>query len=77
MRREFTYLSTDGVHQIHAVEWLPEGELRAVVQIVHGVAEYALRYDPLAQYLTEHGFLVCGEDHLGHGLTANVWILWP
>lgn len=71
MRREFTYPSTDGVHQIHAVEWLPEGEPRAVVQIVHGVAEYALRYDPLAQYLTEHGFLVCGEDHLGHGLTAK------
>lgn len=71
MRREFTYPSTDGVHQIHAVEWLPEGEPRAVVQIVHGVAEYVLRYDPLAQYLTEHGFLVCGEDHLGHGLTAK------
>lgn len=71
MRREFTYPSTDGVHQIHAVEWLPEGEPRAVVQIVHGVAEYVLRYDPLAQYLTEHGFLVCGEGHLGHGLTAK------
>ena len=39
MRQEFTYPSTDGIHQIHAVEWLPEGEPRAVVQIVHGVAE--------------------------------------
>lgn len=71
IRQEFTYPSTDGIHKIHAVEWLPEGEPRAVVQIVHGVAEYALRYDPLARYLTEHGFLVCGEDHLGHGLTAD------
>ena len=71
MRREFTYPSVDGIHEIHAVEWLPQGEPRAVVQIVHGVAEYALRYDPLAQYLTEHGFVVCGEDHLGHGLTAQ------
>ena len=71
IRQEFTYPSTDGIHKIHAVEWLPEGEPRAVVQIVHGVAEYALRYDPLARYLTERGFLVCGEDHLGHGLTAD------
>ena len=71
MRQEFTYPSTDGIHQIHAVEWLPEGEPRAVVQIVHGVAEYALRYDPLAQYLAGHGVLVCGEDHLGHGLTVD------
>ena len=71
IRQEFTYPSTDGIHKIHAVEWLPEGEPRAVVQIVHGVAEYALRYDPLARYLTEHGFLVCGEAHLGHGLTAD------
>lgn len=71
MRREFTYPSTDGIHQIHAAEWLPEGEIRAVVQIVHGVAEYILRYDPLAQFLAGHGFLVCGEDHLGHGLTAK------
>ena len=71
MSREFTYHSTDGIHEIHALEWLPEGEPRAVVQIVHGVAEYAGRYAPLGQFLTQRGFLVCGEDHLGHGLTAK------
>ena len=67
---EFTYPSQDGRHQIHAVEWLPEGTPRAVLQIVHGVAEYIARYDPAAQYLADQGILVCGEDHLGHGLTA-------
>ena len=71
MREEFTSASTDGIHTIHAVAWKPEGTPRAVVQIVHGVAEYAGRYEPLGQYLSEHGFLVCGEDHLGHGLTAK------
>ena len=70
-RKEFTYPSSDGVHQVHAVLWLPEGEPKAVVQLVHGICEYALRYDPFARFLTDHGFAVTGNDHLGHGLTAK------
>ena len=71
-RKEFTYPSSDGVHQVHAVLWLPEsGEPRGVVQLVHGICEYALRYDPFAQFLTGCGFAVAGNDHLGHGLTAQ------
>jgi len=51
--------------------WTPEGAPRAVVQIVHGVAEYAGRYDHFARYLAGRGFVVCGEDHLGHGKTVD------
>ena len=64
---EFTYPSADGKTAIHAVEWRPEGEVKAVLQISHGVAEYILRYAPFAQYLTDRGFAVVGHDHLGHG----------
>lgn len=70
-RKEFTVPSSDGVHQLHTVLWLPEGEPKAVVQLVHGICEYALRYDPFAGFLTGHGFAVVGHDHLGHGLTAK------
>lgn len=42
-----------------------------MVQIVHGVAEYVDRYDDFACYLADHGFLVTGEDHLGHGKTVT------
>lgn len=63
--REFTYPSSDGVHTIHAQEWVPQGPLRGVVQIVHGVAEHIGRYEGAAAFLAEHGYLVCGEDHLG------------
>ena len=70
-RKEFTYPSSDGVHQVHAVLWLPEGEPKAVVQLVHGICEYALRYNLFARFLTRHGFAVAGHDHLGHGLTAK------
>ena len=68
---EFTFPSKDGAHQCNASLWTPEGAPRAVVQIVHGVAEHIGRYDPAAHFLASHGYVVCGGDHLGHGLTAG------
>lgn len=67
VQHEFTFPSADGKTAIHAVEWLPEGEILAVLQISHGVSEYILRYAPFAAFLTERGFAVVGHDHLGHG----------
>lgn len=64
---EFTYRSANGKTPIHAVEWLPEGDPIAVLQIAHGVSEYILRYESFAAYLTGRGFAVVGHDHLGHG----------
>lgn len=63
------YPSADGVHTIHAVLWEPE-QPKAVVQIVHGIAEYVERYDAYAKYLCRRGFAVVGEDHLGHGASV-------
>lgn len=68
MRKEvFTYESNDGKTNIHAVRWLPEGEVKGVLQIIHGMAEYVERYEEFACFLAEQGFLVTGHDHLGHG----------
>ena len=77
-RKEFYFPSSDGVTQIHAAEWLPDGGVRGVYQIAHGVAEYALRYEPFAEFLTEKGFAVVANDHIGHGLSvaegaARLW----
>ena len=66
-RNKFSFLSSDAKTSIHGELWLPEGPVRAVVQIAHGVSEYILRYEPLAAYLTERGIAVVGNDHLGHG----------
>lgn len=73
MNREFYYPSSGGAHQVNARVWTPEGDEppRGVVQIVHGIAEHIGRYDAFADFLTEQGFVVCGEDHLGHGKTAK------
>lgn len=66
-RNEFYYPSADGKTKIHAVEWLPNGEPKAILQIAHGVTEYILRYEEFANFLTEKGIAVVGNDHLGHG----------
>lgn len=51
--------------------WLPaSGELRAVVQLCHGMCEYAERYEHLADYLCARGIALVGHDHPGHGHSA-------
>lgn len=47
--------------------WLPDGEVRGVLQIAHGMTEHIGRYTVLAQALTRHGFVVAGFDLRGHG----------
>ena len=64
---DFYYQSADNKTNIHAVRWMPEREPVGIVQIAHGVTEYILRYEELARYLTDSGFIVTGNDHLGHG----------
>ncbi len=43
---------------------------KAIVQIVHGMAEHSKRYDEFAKMLSELGYIVCSSDLLGHGLSS-------
>lgn len=71
MKQEFHLPSTDGSHQLHCLRWVPAGEPRAVLQLVHGMCEHIARYDEFGRYLASRGVLVVGHSHLGHGLTAK------
>ncbi len=71
MKTHFTYTSTDGHTKIHAIAWAPEGDPAAVLQICHGMVEYIDRYDPFATFLSQHGYYVVGNDHLGHGESVD------
>lgn len=64
---EFTFKSSDLFTDIHVHEWIPDCDLNGVVQISHGVNEYVERYSDFARYLASKGFVVVGNDHLGHG----------
>lgn len=70
MGEDFWYAS-QGMGKIHGHRWLPQGEPKAVLQIVHGIAEFVERYDEFARYLTGLGYVVVAEDHMGHGQSIN------
>ncbi|MCR5543676.1 MAG: lysophospholipase [Eubacterium sp.] len=71
MKQNLTFLSSDGITNIHAVMLKPDGQPKAVIQLVHGMVEYIERYDNFAKFLNEQGFLVVGHDHLGHGQSVR------
>lgn len=47
-----------------------DGSPRAVVQINHGLAEHAARYERFADFLAGRGFHSYAHDHRGHGFTT-------
>ena len=65
------YLASSGGYRLHCWRWSPASSPRAIVQICHGINEYAGRYDSFARFLTTQGFLVIAHDHAGHGQTAT------
>ena len=51
--------------------WMPVTPPRAVLLIVHGFAEHALRYEHVAHHFTRAGFAVYAYDMRGHGLSGG------
>ena len=64
---DFTVPSTVPGRSLHAFRCVPDGEVKAILQLSHGMVEFIDRYKPLAEYLAGRGILVTGHDHLGHG----------
>ena len=72
IRKDAYFLSSTGINKIHCRIWQDdEKEPKAVFQIAHGVSEYIERYDEFACFLAENGYIVCGNDHLGHGKSVD------
>lgn len=71
-RKDFWFKSSNGKTMIHGVKWIPnDGGYKAILQISHGMCEHIMRYDEFACYMADHGFLVVGHDHAGHGKSAK------
>lgn len=70
--QDFYFQSSTGRTSIHALKCIPDGKPRAVVQIAHGIAEHIDRYRPFMEFLADNGFVVAGNDHLGHGKSIRV-----
>jgi len=67
-RTEHTFVDAHGV-TIHYYVWAASAP-RAIVQLLHGVGEYATRYERFAQALAAAGYTVYADDHRGHGATG-------
>ncbi len=65
-QREGFFEGPGGARLYHQA-WLPQGEVRAVLGIVHGLAEHSGRYMNLVNRFVPRGYAVYGIDHLGHG----------
>ncbi|MGI9234624.1 MAG: alpha/beta fold hydrolase [Woeseiaceae bacterium] len=60
-------LDTPASHEIPVYLWEPEGEVQAVIQVVHGLGEHSARYERFAAEAVNRGYAVCAHDHRGHG----------
>jgi alpha-beta hydrolase superfamily lysophospholipase len=74
--KELNFPSYNGRDTVKAWVYTPIRKPRAIVQVVHGLGEHSRRYFHLILKLNEAGFVVCADDHVGHGKTAadsNTW----
>lgn len=68
---EISFASANGVDTVAASIWIPDMQQpKAILQIAHGMCEHMGRYEDFAQFMARNGFVVCGQDHIGHGRTA-------
>ena len=72
MKNEFYFPSKDGNTEIHTVEWKPKGEVKAVLQMCHGMVEYIDRYYEFALFLCERGFMLSGMTIWAMGNPSRV-----
>jgi len=67
MKTETLLLTGSGAVRLHAVIWQPETEVKAVLQVAHGMTEHMGRYEAFAARLCARGIAVAGFDLRGHG----------
>lgn len=64
-------MSADETHPLYCRVFRPEGEIKGLFQVVHGMTDHIHRYEPFMREMAEQGWLCYGIDNLGHGYTAG------
>ena len=68
--RQFKFKSFDD-YPIHVNLWDDVESPKAVLQLVHGMTEYADCYDEFARFMNSKGYIVFADDHRAHGRTET------
>lgn len=63
--------SSNGIHNLSGVVFLPEGKAKGFFHIVHGMTEHIARYEKFMLDMAKMGYVTFGYDNLGHGNTVN------
>ncbi|MDR1465082.1 MAG: lysophospholipase [Oscillospiraceae bacterium] len=72
VRLEYTYPSASGLGEIYARGWMINGVApKALVHVVHGMAEHGERYEAFARALCREGYALWAADLIGHGRSAQ------
>lgn len=72
VRKEAYFNSSNGVNRVHTLIWEDDSATPiGILQLTHGMAEHIDRYDSFARFMASNGFIVCGNDHIGHGKSIN------
>jgi acylglycerol lipase len=64
------FAGADGV-EIFWRAWLPPGEVRRAIVLVHGISEHSDRYARVAERLVPEGYAIYAPDHRGHGRSGG------
>lgn len=68
---QITLVSNNGLDRTAVYLWQPKGQIKGVVQVIHGMREHMGRYNDFARFLTVQGYAVIGHDHMGHGRSGS------
>ncbi len=72
LQKDICFKSSNGENIVSgAIYSNPNVVAKGIVQISHGMCEYIGRYQDFIKYLTQNGYIVAANDHLGHGKTAK------
>jgi alpha-beta hydrolase superfamily lysophospholipase len=63
---EWKWKTSDGL-EIYSKEWEPDGKVKGVVCLLHGVGEHTGRYEHVGEALAEAGYIMAGFDIRGFG----------
>ncbi len=69
--RKIQIPSSDGIHNLAGIAYIPQTTIKGIFHIVHGMTEQMGRYHRIMTDLSNEGYLCVGFDCLGHGYTVN------
>lgn len=68
--KEWYRSSANGQGKVYSQMFICDNP-KAIIQIAHGMSERSERYQDFMMFLARNSYIVCANDHLGHGLSNN------